>query len=108
MSRRSKFTIEFDKRYGSKLKSRSKASLSKFFNIPRSILDAVYDRGKAAYFNNPSSVRSSVKSSDQWSKARLYKAILNIMDVRAGKKKINKGPGQDGDLVEKATKPKKN
>jgi len=104
MSRRSKFTIEFDKKYGNKLKSRSKASLVKFFKIPKSILDDVYSRGKAAYFNNPSSVRSSVKSSDQWSKARMYKLILNIMDVRAGKKKVPTGRGQDADLIKKAIK----
>ena len=35
------------------------------------------------------------------------KLILNIMDVRAGKKKVPTGRGQDGDLVhEKATKRK--
>ena len=106
MSRRSKFTIEFDKRYGSKLKSRSKASLSKFFNISRSILDGVYDRGVGAARSQ--GMRTGVKSEDQWARARMYKLILNIMDVRANKKKINKGKGQDGDLVEKATNRKKN
>jgi len=106
MSRRSKFTIEFDKRYGSKLKSRSKASLSKFFNISRSILDGVYDRGVGAARSQ--GMRTGVKSEDQWARARMYKLILNIMDVRAGKKKINRGKGQDGDLVEKATNKRKN
>ena len=31
-------------------------------------------------------MRTGVKSEDQWARARMYKLILNIMDVRAGKK----------------------
>ena len=105
MSRRSKFTIEFDKRYGNRLKSKSKASMSKFFNISRSILDDVYDRGVGAARSQ--GMRTGVQSEDQWARARMYKLILNIMDVRAGKKKVPTGRGQDGDLVhEKATKRK--
>ena len=104
MSRRSKFTVEFDKRYGSRIKSRSKASLSKFFNIPRSILDDVYSRGIGAARSQ--GMRPNVKSEDQWARARMSKLILNIVDVRAGKKKIPTGRGQDGDLVEKAVKKK--
>ena len=37
MTRRSKFTIAFDKRYGDKLKSKSKTNISKYFKIPKSI-----------------------------------------------------------------------
>ena len=103
MSRRSKFTIEFDKRYGDKLKSKSKTNLSKFFKISRSILDAVYDRGVGAA--RTQGMRTGVKSEDQWARARMYKLILNIMDVKSGKK-INNKPGQDGDLVAKAVKKK--
>ena len=104
MSRRSKFTIEFDKRYGSRIKSRSKASLSKFFNIPRSILDDVYSRGIGAARSQ--GMRPNVKSEDQWARARMSKLILNIVDVRAGKKGIPKGRGQDQDLIQRAVKKK--
>ena len=104
--RKSKFTSRLEKEYGDKLKSKSKTNLSKFFKIPMSILNDVYDRGVGAYRNNPSSVRKGVEGEDQWARARMNKLILNVMDVRAGKKKINNKPGQDGDLVEKATKRK--
>lgn len=97
MSKRSKFTIEFEKRYGEKIKSRSITSLAKFFKIKRSILQDAFNRGVGAYKGNPSSVRPGVKSADQWAKARVYKLILNIKD-----KKIPRGAGHDGDLVKKA------
>ena len=102
MSRRSKFTIRLEKEYGDKLKSKSKTNLSKFFKISRSILDAVYDRGIGAARSQ--GMRTGVKSEDQWARARMNKLILNIVDVRAGKKGIPKGRGQDGDLIEKAIK----
>ena len=35
-------------------------------------------------------------SEDQWARARMHKLILNVMDVRAGKKKVPTGRGQDG------------
>jgi|TARA_R100000479_G_scaffold110163_3_gene55390 hypothetical protein len=97
MGRRSKFTIEFEKRYGDKVKSRSVSGLAKYFNIKKSILQDAYDRGVGAYKSNPSSVRPSVNSEEQWAMARLYKLILNIKD-----KKVPKGAGHDGDLVKKA------
>ena len=104
MTRRSKFTIRLEKEYGDKLKSKSKTNLSKFFKISRSILDAVYDRGIGAARSQ--GMRTGVKSEDQWARARMYKLILNIMDVRASKKGIPKGRGQDGDLIEKAVNKK--
>jgi len=97
MSRRSKFTIEFERRYGDKVKSRSVSGLAKYFNIKKSILQDVYNRGIGAYKKNPSSVRASVKSAEQWAMARTYKLILNIKD-----KKIPSGAGHDGDLVKLA------
>jgi len=96
-SRRSKFTIEFDKRYGDKIKSRSITNLAKYFKIKKSILQEVADRGRAAFYNNRSAVRKGVTSAEQWQKPRLYKLILNIVD-----KKIPKGRGQDADLIKKA------
>jgi len=97
--RKSKFTNRLEKEYGDQLKSKSKTNLSKFFKIPMSVLNESYDRGLAAYRNNPSSVRPSVSSPHPWARARMNKLILNIVDVRANKKKINKKAGEDGDLV---------
>tara|TARA_R100000541_G_scaffold36846_1_gene44858 strand:- start:146 stop:451 length:306 start_codon:yes stop_codon:yes gene_type:complete len=99
MSRRSKFTIEFEKIYP-KDKSRSSATISKYFNIKKSVLDAAYDRGVGAYNTNRSAVRKGVTSPEQWAKPRQYKVLLNILRVRKGGK-INMGKGQDGDLVER-------
>ena len=41
MSRRSKYTIEFERRFGDKVKSRSIPSLAKHFKIKKSILQDV-------------------------------------------------------------------
>jgi len=95
--RRSKYTIEFEKRYGDKVKTRSIAGLAKHFGIKRSVLQDAYNRGVGAYKNNPSSVRPGVSSKEQWAKARVLKLVLNIQD-----KKIPKGAGHDGDLVRRA------
>tara|TARA_Y100000361_G_scaffold111627_1_gene101775 strand:- start:2325 stop:2630 length:306 start_codon:yes stop_codon:yes gene_type:complete len=97
MSRRSKYTIEFEKRFGDKVKSRSIPALAKHFKIKKSILQDVFNRGVGAYKNNPSSVRPSVKSEEQWAMARSYKFILNVVD-----KKIPTGRGHDQDLIKKA------
>ena len=99
MSRRSKFTIEFEKMYP-KDKSRSSATIAKHFNVKKSVLDAAYDLGVGAYKTNRSAVRKGVSSPEQWAKPRQYKVLLNILKARKGGK-INMGKGQDGDLVER-------
>jgi len=99
MSKRSKFTIEFEKLYP-KNKSRSSATIAKHFNIKKSVLDDAYDRGVGAYKTNRSAVRKGVSSPEQWAKPRQYKLVLNILKARKGGR-INMGKGQDGDLVER-------
>jgi len=99
MSRRSKFTIGFEKVYP-KDKSRSSAAIAKHFNIKKSVLDAAYDRGVGAYNTNRSAVRKGVTSAEQWAKPRQYKVVLNILKARKGSR-IDMGKGQDGDLVER-------
>ena len=98
--RRSKHTIALEKIYP-KDKSRSKSALSKHFKIPMSILNDVYDRGLAAARNT--GTRPSVKSDDQWARARMSKLIVNIVKARKGGS-INRGAGQDSDLIDKALK----
>jgi len=64
---------KFNKRYGQKLNQpNSKKDISKLTGISMKILDDVYDRGMGAYKTNPSSVRKSVTSPQQWSMARVY------------------------------------
>jgi hypothetical protein len=99
MSRRSKFTIEFEKIYP-KDKSRSRGAIAKHFKIKKSVLDAAFDRGVGAFKSNRSAVRKGVSSPEQWAIPRMYKLLLNILKARKGGK-INMKSGQDGDLVER-------
>jgi len=99
--RRSRFTIEFEKRFGDKLQDRKKSTLAKYFKIKKSLINNAYDRGVGAFHNNPSSVRKGVSSEEQWATARLYKFILNVENKRQNKP-YPTSRGSDGDLVDKA------
>ena len=101
MSRQSKFTIKFNKKYDSQLPDRKKTTLAKFFKIDKKLLDEAFDRGRAAYITNSKSVRKGVTSHEQWSYPRLYKFIMNVVSARDDGK-INTGAGQDSDLILKA------
>lgn len=99
MVRRSKFTIEFERKYGDKLPDKRKETIAKYFKIKRKLLDEVYDRGRAAGLNT--GMRKGVTSVDAWARVRMYKFVLNVEKARAGGK-INKARGEDGDVVERA------
>ena len=101
MSRRSKWTILLDE-YD--LPDKKKSTLSKFFNVEMDILDDVYDRGLAAARNT--GTRPSVKSDDQWARARLSKFLVRLDRARKGKA-IKEGRGEDNDLILKALNKKK-
>jgi hypothetical protein len=98
---RSKFTIEFEKKYSDKIPDRKISTLAKYFKIKKSLIQDAFNRGVGAYKNNQSSVRPSVKSAEQWSYARTYKFILNVIKKREGKK-YPTGAGHDADLILKA------
>ena len=98
---RSKFTIEFDKKYGDKIANRKLSTLAKYFKIKKLLVQDVFNRGVGAYNTNPSSVRKSVSSAEQWSYARLYKFILNVIKKRENKP-YPTGRGHDSDVVDKA------
>ena len=88
---------QYNKRHGfNKDEPHSKKEISKISKIPIKILDDVYSRGEGAYFTNPSSVRKSVSSSDQWAMARVYSFVNKI----EGSRKLN----HDTDLFEKIKK----
>ena len=101
--RRSKFTIAFEKIYP-KNKPRDLKTIGKHFNIDEEILQDIYNRGVGAFRGVGG--RPSVKSEDQWARARTYKGILSILRGREGKK-IKGGRGEDTDLIQKAIKNKK-
>jgi hypothetical protein len=90
---------KFNKKFKQPLnESNSKAKMTRLTGIPTKVLDEIFDRGSAAFYNNPSSVRKSVKSPEQWSYGRLYAFIMKAYDAkRKGLRKIN----QDQDLFDK-------
>jgi len=68
---------KFNKKYKQKLNEpNSKKDISKLTGISMSILDQVYDRGMGAFKTNPSSVRKSVTSPQQWAMARIYSFVV--------------------------------
>jgi len=67
---------KFNKKYGfPKDKSHSITSISKLTGYKRSGLQTIYNKGVGAFRTNPSSVRSMVKSPQQWGIARLYASV---------------------------------
>ena len=90
---------KFNKKFKQPLnESNSKAKMTRLTGIPTKVLDEIFDRGSAAFYNNPSSVRKSVKTPEAWSFGRIYAFIMKAYDAkRKGLRRIN----QDQDLFEK-------
>jgi len=101
MVRRSKYTIELEKRFGDKLTDNKFSTLSKYFKIKKGLIQDAYSRGRGAYFSNKKSVRPGVSSDEQWGRARSNKFILNVLLKREGKS-YKVGAGHDNDLIDKA------
>jgi len=94
ITNKDKFNKKYKKPKGT---SHSRSDISKLTGIPSSILTEVYKRGIGAYKSNPSSVRPSVKSKEQWAQARVFSFVM-------------KAPGTwgraDKDLADKVKKKK--
>lgn len=103
--RRSKWTIELERKYGDKLPDKKISTLSKFFNIKENLIQESYDRGRKAGMNT--GMRKGVKSYDQWGRARASKFIIRSLRARKTGK-VNNGRGEDGDLVLQTIPSKKN
>lgn len=68
---------DFNAKYGfPKGQSHSVAEIAKLTGYKKSGLETIIEKGKGAYFSNPQSVRPSVKSPEEWGRARLYSAIM--------------------------------
>lgn len=68
---------KFNKKFGfPKGTSHSVAEIAKLTGYKKSGLDTIISKGKGAFFSSPNSVRPTVKSPDQWGKARLYSAVM--------------------------------
>lgn len=68
---------KFNKKYGfAKDASHSVAEIAKITGYKKSGLDTILEKGKGAFFSNPSSVRPQVKDPTQWGMARIYSAVM--------------------------------
>lgn len=66
----------FNEKYGFKKdKAHSLKDISKLTNYKLSGLKTIFERGEGAYYNNPTSVRPSVKNPQQWAMARVYASV---------------------------------
>ena len=72
--------------------------ISKKMRIKMSDINKVLERGRSAFYNNPSSVKPHVKSADQWAYSRLYAVIIQIFKIR---KNPDFKPTLDNDIIEK-------
>lgn len=69
---------KFNNKYKqTKDKSNSIKQISKLTGYNVKGLEKIFEKGVGAYYSNPSSVRKSVKSSEQWAYARVYSAVMN-------------------------------
>lgn len=52
------------------------SEIAKITGYKKAGLDVIFRKGVGAYKTNPSSVRTSVKSPEQWAMARIYSAVM--------------------------------
>jgi len=68
---------KFNEKYNQPLnKTNSIKQIAKLSGYKESGLKDVHAKGISAYYNNPSSVRKSVSSPQQWAVARIYSAVM--------------------------------
>jgi len=68
---------KFNKKYGfPKDKSHSVDEIAKLTGYKKSGLETILDKGKGAFYSNPTSVRPTVKDPTQWGMARIYSAVM--------------------------------
>jgi hypothetical protein len=68
---------KFNEKYGFPADaSHSIQEIARLTNHKVSGLKTIYEKGMGAYRSNPSSVRPSVKSPQQWAMARIYSAVM--------------------------------
>jgi hypothetical protein len=87
----STYKQKFNKKYGfSKDASHSLSEISKLTGRSLSGLKKIREKGEAAYYNNPKSVRPQVKSATQWGVARVYSAVMGGGAAKVDKKELGK------------------
>ena len=100
---------KYNKEYGyEKEQSQNLKQISKDTGVSMKGLQQIYNKGIGAYKTNPSSVRPSVKSKEQWAMARVYSSVMGgkASKIDANELKMAKGGGVEnfpakGELVNK-------
>ena len=88
----STYKNKFNKKHGQPInESNSVAKIARLSGISKKEADAIVEKGKAAYYNNPKSVRPQVKSATQWGIARLYSAVMGGKASRIDKNELKRG-----------------
>lgn len=71
------YKTKFNAKYGfPKDTAHSIDDIARITGYKYSGLKTIFMKGEGAYFSNPESVRSVVKSPQQWAYARVYSAVL--------------------------------
>ena len=88
----STYKQKFNKKHGQPLnESNSVAKIARLSGISKKEADAIVEKGKAAFYNNPKSVRPQVKSATQWGIARLYSAVMGGKAAKVDKNELKRG-----------------
>ena len=68
---------KFNKKYNFKKgTSHSLAEIASLTGYKLSNIKKIFQKGKGAFYSNPSSVRPQVKSANQWGYGRIYSAVM--------------------------------
>jgi hypothetical protein len=88
----STYKQKFNKKHGQPLnESNSIAKIARLSGISKNEANKIVEKGKAAYYNNPKSVRPQVKSATQWGIARLYSAVMGGKAAKVDKNELKRG-----------------
>ena len=83
---------KFNKKYNQPLnKSNSLKEISNLTKISVKELKNIREKGEAAYFGDPKSVRPQVKNPTQWGIARIYSAVMGGPAARVDKEELKRG-----------------
>ena len=95
---------KYNKEYGyEKEQSHNLKQISKDTGVSMKGLQQIYNKGIGAYKTNPSSVRPSVKSKEQWAMARVYSSVMGgkASKIDANELKMVKGGGVKNSVTQK-------
>jgi hypothetical protein len=85
------YKTRFNAKYGfPKDTAHSIADIARITGYKQSGLKTIYEKGEGAYFSNPESVRSVVKSPQQWAMSRVYSAVMSGKAAKIDASHLNK------------------